>query len=297
MTLYGGIEAGGTKFICAAGTGPRDIRAQTRIPTTTPTETLAAAIAFFRGLDKPVDAVGISCFGPLNLHDESPQWGYITTTPKPGWQNVDVAQRVAHALGVPVAIDTDVNGAALAEQRWGAGRGLDDLVYITVGTGLGGGAIVNGAPVHGLLHPEMGHMRIPHDTGFDPFPGNCPFHGDCLEGLASGHSLQERWGKPAEELPADHPAWAIEARHLAHGIVAIVTVLSPQRVILGGSVMNREQLFPLIRRDVLAQLNGYLQAPEILDQIDTYIVPPGLGDQAGVLGAIALAEAAQNQIG
>jgi fructokinase len=296
MALYGGIEAGGTKFVCAAATGPGDIRAQVRIPTTTPKETLGAAIGFFRSLGLPLDAVGISCFGPLDLRDASPTWGYITTTPKPGWQNVDVAQRIAHALATPVAIDTDVNGAALAEQRWGAGQGLDDLVYLTVGTGIGGGAIVNGAPVHGLMHPEMGHMRIPHDRAIDPFDGNCPFHGDCLEGLASGHSLQERWGVPAEELPADHVAWEIEARHLAHGIVGITTVLSPQRVIVGGSVMKREQLFPLIRREALALLNGYLQVSAILDGIDTYIAPPALGDQAGVLGAIALAEAALNQI-
>lgn len=295
MALLGGIEAGGTKFVCAVATGPDDVRAEARVETTTPDETLAAAIAFFKGQPEPVEAIGIACFGPLDLRDDSETWGYITTTPKAGWQNVDVAQRVARALGVPVAIDTDVNGAALSERRWGAGQGLDDLVYITVGTGLGGGAIVNGAPIHGLMHPEMGHMRIPHDDEFDPFEGDCPFHGDCLEGLTSGHAIAARWGVPAEELPPDHVAWEIESLHLAHGIVAITTVLSPRRIILGGSVMKQTQLFPMIRRDVLALLNGYIRVPEILEHIDEFIVQAGLGDRAGVLGAIALAEEALQQ--
>jgi fructokinase len=236
-----------------------------------------------------VAAVGIASFGPVDLHPASPTWGFITTTPKPGWAHTDVAGPFRAALGVPVAFDTDVNGAALAEHRWGAGREVDPLVYLTVGTGVGGGAVVNGRLLHGLVHPEIGHLRLPHDRGVDPFRGACPYHGDCLDGLASGRALRERWGVPAETLPADHPAWALEAEYLALGVASVVAVLSPRRIVIGGGVLRHGALLPRVRRRVVELLAGYLLAREIVEDVDAYLVPPALGDRAGVLGALALA--------
>jgi fructokinase len=290
--LVGGIEAGGTKFVCALGSGPHDLRAQVRIATTTPEETIGRVLEFFRSQRASVGApaaVGIASFGPIDPNPRSPTFGHITATPKPGWSNTDLAGAVRRALGVPVGFDTDVNLAALGESRWGAGRGISDLVYITVGTGIGGGGLVGGALMHGLVHPEMGHMRIPHDLAADPYPGRCPFHGDCLEGLASGPAISDRWKQPADALPADHPAWQLEANYLALALVNIICTLSPQRIVLGGGVMSHAQLFPLIRGNVQTLLNHYVQSPAITAQIDHYIVPPGLGDRSGVLGAIALA--------
>jgi fructokinase len=295
MSLYGGIEAGGTKFVCAVGSGPEDVQAKVRFPTTTPDETIGKTLAFFQeqAEKETMDAIGIASFGPVDPNPDSPTYGYITTTPKPGWANTDISGRISRALNIPVGFDTDVNGAALSEHRWGAAQGLDTFIYLTIGTGLGGGGLVNGQPLHGLVHPEMGHIRIPHDWEADPFPGTCPYHGDCLEGMAAGPALEKRWGQRAETLPPDHPAWALEAHYLALALVNFVTTLSPQRIILGGGVMKQLQLFPLIRQEVQALLNNYVQAPEILKQIDEYIVPPALGDLAGVLGAIALAQEAQ----
>jgi fructokinase len=290
--LWGGIEAGGTKFVCAVGSGPDDLRAETRFPTTTPEETFGRAIRFFQQhqKDEPLTAIGIASFGPIDLSPDSPTFGHITATTKPGWDHTDVAGAVRRALGVAVGFDTDVNGAALGEHRWGAAQGLDTFVYLTIGTGIGGGSMVNGKLIHGLVHPEMGHMLIPHDWASDPYPGICPYHGDCLEGLATGPALEKRWGQRGEMLPADHPAWPLEARYLALGLVNIICTLSPQRIIMGGGVMQQPLLFPLVRREVQELLHGYLQAPAILEQIDDYIVPPALGDRAGVLGAIALAQ-------
>lgn len=294
MPLYGGIEAGGTKFVCAIGTGPQDIRAEVRFPTTMPQETLQRAVDFFQAqealLGEPLAAVGIASFGPVDLIPGSPTYGFITSTPKPGWRNVDVVGPIRRALGVPVSFDTDVNGAALAEGLWGAARGLDTFIYLTIGTGIGGGGMVGGTLIHGLLHPEMGHLRIPHDRERDPFEGCCPYHGDCLEGLASGPALEARWGVRAERLPPDHPAWDLEAEYLALALHNLVCALSPQRVILGGGVMRQEHLFPRIRARLRDLLNGYIPVPAILTQeIEAYVVPPGLGDRAGVLGALALA--------
>jgi fructokinase len=291
MPLWGGIEAGGTKFVCAVGTGPDNLRAEVRFPTTTPEETFGRAIQFFQQQEKEsLTAIGIASFGPVDLNPDSPTFGYITDTPKPGWAHTDFAGRIRRALGVPVGFDTDVNVAALGEYRWGAAQGLDTFIYLTIGTGIGGGGMVNGKLIHGLVHPEMGHIRIPHDRGRDPYPGSCPYHGDCLEGLAAGPALEERWGQRGEALPADHPAWPLEADYLAFGLVNIICVLSPQRIIIGGGVMQQPQLFPLVRQRVQELLNNYLPVPAILDHIDDYIVPPGLGDRAGVLGAMALAE-------
>jgi fructokinase len=290
--LLGGIEAGGTKFICALGTEDGDIRSQARFSTTTPNETIDKVLDFFRsqeGGSAEVAAIGIAAFGPLDLDPRSPAYGHITSTPKPGWAHTDLLGRIRDGLNVPVRIDTDVNAAALAEGRWGCAQALDSFVYLTIGTGIGGGGLVNGRPIHGLIHPEMGHIRVPHDRNADPFAGCCPFHADCLEGLASGPAMEKRWHARPETLPRDHPAWLLEAHYLALGLTTVICTLSPQRIILGGGVMQQEHLFPLIRANVVSLLNGYVQATEILDQIDRYIVRPGLGVQAGILGALALA--------
>lgn len=292
MPLWGGVEAGGTKVVCAVGTGPDDLRADVRIPTTTPDETIGRIVQFFQRhqKDEPLAAVGIASFGPVDLNPDSPSFGHVTTTPKPGWAHTDIAGIIQRALDMPVGFDTDVNAAALAEHQWGAARGIDNFVYLTIGTGIGGAAMVAGTLNHGLNHPEMGHMRIPHGRAVDPFAGSCPYHGDCLEGLASGPAIKERWGQDANTLPADHPAWLLEAEYLALGLVNLVCVLLPQRIVMGGGIMQQSHLFPLVRRRVQELLNNYFQAPMILNQIDDYIVPPALGNRAGVLGAILLAQ-------
>lgn len=290
--LYGGIEAGGTKFVCAVGTETGMLFARTQFATTTPDATIGQAIEFLRRQTEPALAVGIGSFGPVDPNPRSPTFGHITSTPKPGWHNVDIAGQVRAALGVPVGFDTDVNAAALGERRWGAARDVDTFLYLTVGTGIGGGGMVSGALLHGLMHPEMGHVLIPHDRDRDPFVGVCPYHRDCLEGLAAGPAIEARWGRRAESLPADHPAWVLEAHYLALGLVNFIMVLSPQRIILGGGVMHQAHLFPMVRREVQALLNRYVQAPAILEKIEEYIIPPALGSQAGVLGAIALAQGA-----
>ena len=293
--MFGGLEAGGTKFVCAVGTAPDNIRAEVSFPTTTPDETIGRAIDFFAAQQQqtPLAAIGIGGFGPLDPRPSSPRYGYITTTPKPGWQQTDLVGPVATALGVPVGFDTDVNCAALGEYRWGAAQGLDLFIYLTVGTGIGGGCLIHGQPVHGLMHPEMGHIRVPHALERDPFPGVCPYHGDCLEGLANGPSLEARWGQKGALLPPDHPAWKLEVEYLALALVNYILTLMPERIVLGGGVMQQAQLFPLIRARVLELLNGYLAVPEIVAGIEEYIVPPGLGNRAGVLGAIALAEVSE----
>jgi fructokinase len=293
--LVGGIEAGGTKFVCAVGTSPDDVRALVRIPTTTPPETIARAIEFFQTEGArfgTLRAVGIASFGPIDPEPRSTKFGYITSTPKPGWANTDFAGAIGRALAVPVGFDTDVNVAALGEWRWGAGQGTENLVYLTIGTGIGGGGLVNGKLMHGLLHPEMGHIRIPHDRAADPYPGHCPFHGDCFEGLACGPAMAERWKQSPDTLPADHPAWTLEAHYLALALVNIICALSPERIILGGGVMSNPRLLPLVRAGVQELLNAYVQSPAVLDEIERYIVAPGLGDRSGVLGAFALAELA-----
>ncbi len=292
MRLYGGIEAGGTKFVCAIGTGPDRILAETEFETTTPEETIGRAVAFFEDAAVPLAAVGIGSFGPVDPDPSSTTYGTITSTPKSGWQNVDILGRIASSLGLPVAFDTDVNAAALGESRWGAARGLHTFVYVTVGTGIGGGALVEGKLLHGLMHPEMGHVRVPHDWARDPFEGTCPFHRDCWEGLAAGPALEGRWGQPGEALPDDHPAWQLEAHYLGLGLMSIIFILSPQRIVLGGGVMERAFLFPMVWSEVQDLLSGYVQVPAITEDIDSYIVPPALGGRAGVLGAMALAHSA-----
>jgi fructokinase len=255
---------------------------------------MEAVIAFFRSR-RGLRAVGIGSFGPIDLHRGSPSYGHITATPKLAWRNFDLAGAVGSALKLPTGFDTDVNAAALGEACWGAAQGIADFVYITVGTGIGGGALVGGSALHGLQHPEMGHIRVPHDWAKDPYAGICPYHGDCLEGLASGPAIAARWGMAAGSLPADHPAWELEAHYLALALMSWIAVLSPRRIVLGGGVMRQPQLFPLIRRKLQEQWNGYIPCRELQDGIDRYIVPSKLGDRAGVLGALVLAEAAAHR--
>ena len=284
-TTFAGIEAGGTKFVCVVGGGPEDISDRARIETTDPDTTLAACLEFFD--DHPGFAsLGIASFGPLELRRDQPGYGRIATTPKPGWSGVDLVGPLRARYGVPVSIDTDVNGAALAESRWGAGVGLSNIVYLTVGTGIGGGAVVAGRPMHGLVHPEMGHVSVERIKG-DTFAGRCPFHGDCLEGLASGPSISDRWGRSAEELgDLLDQAVDIEARTLASGIRQIVYTLAPELVIVGGGVSKLPNLHEAIQQALIAEMAGY---GVLADQRNGFVVPPGLGDDAGVAGALALA--------
>jgi fructokinase len=312
--VYGGIEAGGTKFICAVGTGPADLFVK-QFKTTTPQNTIDEVVNFFKHYtmeeaNRRLVAIGIASFGPLDLNKESPLYGYITNTPKPGWSNVNLAGITNAALDIPVAIDTDVNGAALGEQEWGAAQGLKTFIYVTLGTGIGGGGIINGGLMHGLIHPEMGHIRIPRDDKDKPdFKGSCKFHEcdlrkspgySCWEGLASGVSMQQRWGKPPEEiLEGDknyHRAWELEADYIAIGTYNLICTLSPQRVILGGGIMRHPNLLEAVQIKVEKLLNKYLPALDSLEKISSYLVHPALEDTksnialSGVLGAILLAK-------
>lgn len=289
--LYGGIEAGGTKFICIVGKGPEEIVEETRFPTTTPDETLRKAIHFFQPFidSKQIGSIGVGCFGPLDLDHESPTYGSIASTPKPLWSHTDVLGILKRALKVNVAFDMDVNAATLGEFRWGASKGFDPSLYLTIGTGIGGGFIKDGKPMVGMLNLEMGHIRIPRDPGLDPFAGNCPFHGDCFEGLASGPAIEKRFGVTGADVPEGDPFWNLEAEYIASALMNFILTLSPRKIVLGGGVMQREFLFPRVRLRVLELLNGYVESRSLLENIDGYIVPPGLGNRSGSLGAIALA--------
>ncbi len=292
LTLLGAIEAGGTKFICAAGSGPGSIIAADRISTAAPAETLEQVVRFFRDCQQshgPLSALGVVSFGPIDLRRHSPTFGHITTTPKEGWACFDLIGTLRRELGLPIAFDTDVNGAALAEWKWGAGHGGRSCLYITVGTGIGGGFVLEGRSLQGLFHPEMGHLLLRRDRSQDPFDGICPYHGDCLEGLASGPALFARWKTDARNLPQGHPAWNLEADYLGQAVTQWILTLSPETIVLGGGVMQQLHLFPLIRRNVRNLLNGYLPLPQILDLPESYIRPPALGDRSGISGAFALA--------
>lgn len=289
--LIGAIEAGGTKFIVATGTGPDDLRDVERIPTTTPGETLQKCVEYFVAAQEkhgPLAALGIGTFGPAGVDPDAPDWGYITTTPKQGWQQTDMAGLLSRALHVPVAFDTDVNAAAYGEWLWGAGQGCGVVLYLTIGTGIGGGVAINGRPLHGLLHPEMGHIRIPRPPALVDFPGSCPWHGDCLEGLASGPAVTKKWGADAKALPAGHVAWETEAACLASACASFACTLSPHRIILGGGVMESGVLLPMVQQKSRALLNGYLAHPRITERVDEFITAPGLGSRSGILGALAL---------
>lgn len=283
--LIGAIEAGGTKFVLGIGNEKGEILERVSIPTESPQETMPKVIEFFMG--KGVEAIGVGCFGPIDPKKDSPTYGYITTTPKVKWANYNIIGELKKHFNVPIAFDTDVNGATLGELTWGVAKGLDSALYITVGTGIGAGAIVEGKMIHGLLHPEMGHIMVKKHEN-DNYKGKCPYHGDCLEGVAAGPALEERWGKKGFELEPNHPAWEMEAYYLAQALVNFILIVSPEKIIMGGGVMKQEHLFPMIRKEVANILKGYINKKEISEDIDNYIVAPKLGDNAGLCGAVAL---------
>ena len=291
--LLGGVELGGTKCVCLIGTGPKDIRAQISIPTGGDANaTLSRIEDVFRDwktLHGPIAALGIASFGPVDLDRTSRGYGSITSTAKPGWRNTDVVRRLAKLFPVPVGFDTDVNAAALAEGRWGAAKHLADFAYVTVGTGVGVGLVVDGRPAYGFSHSELGHIRIVRKTG-DLWQGACEFHGDCVEGLASGVAIAARAGLPANQIPGDSPVWELVAHALAQLLHTIVLATAPRRILIGGGVaQGRPELIECVRRQLLESLNGYLKLDELTGGIDGYAVAPGLGSLAGPLGALALA--------
>jgi fructokinase len=289
--LYGGIEGGGTKFACAVGNGPGNIVDETRFPTTTPQETLERVCNFFKPFVRQASfkAIGLGSFGPVDTDPASPTYGYITTTPKPNWANINILGILQKELSVPFAMDMDVAASAMGEFIWGANQGLDPSLYLTVGTGIGGSYILKGKPLRGLVSLEMGHVRIPHDEKLDPFKGSCPFHGDCFEGLASGPAIQARFGKRGETLADQDPFWELEAGYIAFALANYILTLPPKKIVLGGGVMRKDFLYEKIRNRLYVILNKYLNHPLLTSALDEYIVPPALGDRSGVLGGIALA--------
>ena len=286
MKLYGSLEAGGTKMVCAIGDEQGNILERVSIPTLEPENTMPAIIDFFK--DKNISALGIGCFGPVDLDKKSATYGYITTTPKLAWKNYDIVGTCKKELGVPVGFDTDVNASALGEATWGCTKELDHSIYITVGTGIGAGVIIDGKPYHGMLHPEAGHIFLARHPQDPMERGVCPYHELCLEGLASGPSIQARWGKPGVELADRKEVWELEAYYLAQAICSYIMILSPERIIVGGGVAHQEQMMPLIRAEVLRQMGGYITAKGMQD-LDNYIVLPSLNDDQGILGALKLA--------
>ncbi len=284
MTI-GALEAGGTKMVCAIGNENGEILDRMSIPTLSPGETMPAMLEYFQ--EKEIQALGIGCFGPIDADRNSPTFGHITTTPKLEWANYNIVGKFQEALHVPVGFDTDVNGSCLGEATWGITRDVDSSIYVTVGTGVGVGIMVNGQLLHGMLHPEAGHIllqRHPEDT----YPGKCPYHPNCMEGLAAGPAIEERWGKKAYDLADNDKVWELEAFYIAQGLVNYILTVSPKRIILGGGVMHQTQLFPMIREEVKRLLNGYIQTKELKD-MDTYIVPCSLNDNQGIMGALKLA--------
>lgn len=292
---FAGVEAGGTKFVCLIGSGPDDVVAEATLPTTSPRETLGRVVDFFRTSDldgAELEALGVASFGPLDLERGSSEYGWITATPKLGWRGTDIRGVLRSALDVPTRIDTDVNGAAYGEFLWGAGRGTDSFVYLTVGTGVGGGCIMHGEPLRGLLHPEMGHIAVERHPA-DDYAGRCPFHGDCLEGLASGPALSERFGRATSELGDLRPrAVELEAWYVAQLVCAVTYLLSPRRIAIGGGVLRIPGLRRAVREESVRRLAGAIPAPVILEDAGSYIVEPGLGRLSGALGAVGLARQA-----
>jgi fructokinase len=287
---FAAIEAGGTKFVCATGTSPADISDLTRIPTTTPAETVSKVVAYFNKVKEkggPLNAIGIASFGPVELDESSSRWGSILSTPKLGCSDFNLAAAISSALETPVGFDTDVNGAALAEYRWGAAKGCDVSTYVTVGTGIGGGTVINGRPIHGLRHPEIGHILPPRHPADIAFAGGCPFHGACIEGLASGPAIQERWGMSLSDMPTDHEAHDIIAWYLGHLALVLHAVISPRRIIFGGGVTDTPGLLDRIREKVREMAGGYFGPGDLFDAV---ITAPRLGERAGILGAMILGE-------
>ncbi|WP_381514273.1 ROK family protein [Sphingorhabdus buctiana] len=284
MPSYGLIEAGGTKFVLGIANEDRIITASHRIATTTPEETIGASIDWFRSQNVEMSAIGIGSFGPLQLDRSASDWGHVTRTPKPHWSNTDLVGPFQRAFGCPVAIETDVNAAALAEAQWGAGAGHKSLLYLTIGTGIGGGFVSNGHLLHGLSHPEMGHIRMPRHPDDLDFAGACPFHGDCLEGLASGPAIIARWGQSLSELGPDHPGIGIIAWYLAQAMVTFQAVMEPERIVLGGGVTGTPGLLDKVRKIASDAAANYFAG-----KAEDVICAPGLGDKSGLLGALAVA--------
>ncbi len=292
MAYYAGIEAGGTKFVCTVGDGTGHNLEKCVIKTTTPEETLGQIDQFFKKIMKkqPLNAIGIGSFGPIDAIPDSETYGHILHTPKKAWINCDIVGFFKKHYDIPIGFETDVNVAALGEYEFGAAKNIYNFLYMTIGTGIGAAAMINGQIVQGMSFSEMGHMLIPHDKQIDPYAGNCPYHGDCFEGLACGVAIKERWqAASALDLPSDHAAWDLEADYIAAGLVNIIMVLSPQKIILGGGVMHQQHLLPKIRNKVLTKINGYITTKILEHDIDNYIIAPGLADGAGVNGAVALA--------
>jgi len=295
--IYAAIEGGGTKFVCAVGASPQQVHESVVIPTTDPHSTLGACVDFFAGAQQqfgPIEALGFACFGPIELRSDSPSFGQMLATPKPAWSGVDLLAPLRSRFAVPIGIDTDVAAAALAEWRMGAGHGRGSVAYVTVGTGIGADVAPRDKLMKRLMHAEMGHIGVRRDPR-DPFPGVCPFHGDCLEGLASGPAIYKRWGRELGELPPEHVAWPIIGGYLGQLAVSIALLLSVERVIFGGGVMANGSLLPHIRAAAAASLNGYLQPLARPGALDDYITAPLLGTRAGISGAFLLAESVAPQ--
>ena len=290
--LFGALEAGGTKMVMAIGDENGRILEQRSIPTTTPEETMPQIIEYFkeRLTEDGIKALGVGAFGPVDVVKGSPTYGHILNTPKLAWKGYDLAGTLEKALGIPVGLDTDVNGSCLGEMTYGCAKGLDTVVYITIGTGIGAGIAVNGKLLHGMLHPEAGHILIAKNS-HDPGRSVCPYHDSCFEGLASGPSIEARWGKKAVELVDNKVVWELESDYIAKGLVNMILTLSPQKIILGGGVMHQEQLFPMIRSKVTTLLNDYYTTKELMD-MENYIVPASLKDNQGIMGAVRLAQLA-----
>ena len=288
--LFGALEAGGTKMVLSVGTEQNELLEQISIPTEMPDRTIPAMIAWFK--DRKIASLGIGTFGPVDLNATLSTYGWIRKTPKPGWCDTPLLPQMRDALGVPVMIDTDVNAAVLAEWQLGAAKGLNSCLYVTVGTGIGAGLVAEGRLVHGLMHPELGHMLLREVPGDQTPIGFCPYHQGCLEGLASGPAIAKRWGIRAQDIPPDHQAWKLEAAYLAQMCMNAVCAFSPEKIILGGGVMQQKHLFSMIRQKTLELLNGYVQKKEIIEHIDNYIVEPGLGTKSGAIGALLLARQA-----
>ncbi len=280
----GALEAGGTKMVCAIGDESGNIFERVSIPTVTPDETLPKLIAYFK--DKNIEALGIGCFGPIDLHKDSKTYGYITSTPKLAWRNCNIVGALGEALKVPVGFDTDVNGSMIGEATWGIAKNKNSGIYITIGTGVGVGAMVEGKLLHGMLHPEAGHIMLKARED-DTYKGWCPYHGTCLEGMAAGPAIEKRWGEKGDKLSDRAEVWDLEAYYIAQALIAYIYILSPEIIILGGGVMHQMQLFPLVR-DYVRKLNGGYVNTDLLDDLDNYIVPPSLNDNQGIMGAIKL---------
>lgn len=294
MLHFGALEAGGTKMVCAIGNEQGQILERISIPTRGPEDTMPEILEFFRG--KGVAAIGVGCFGPVDLDRRSPTYGNITSSPKLSWRNFPMVRRFQEALGVPVGFDTDVNAAALGEAVWGCTRSVENSIYITVGTGVGVGVIIGGKPYHGMIHPEGGHIFVDRRPDDPMAKGVCPYHANCVEGLASGPAIERRWGRKPVELADCAAVWDLEAYYIGQAICSYIVMISPERIVLGGGVMHQKQMFPLVRAEVRRQMHGYVQGKG-MDKLEEYIVPVSLGDNQGVLGAVKLAMDAYQENG